>query len=276
MQTIIIPVDFTARSRKAIDFVAMLYQTTSVRFILLHAYSTLKSNEFLISIDDIIENDIQRKLETEGEYLKEKCESDKIELIYLCDRNDIISSILNATKKFSADMVVVGSDGEESWNDISLREEGKTINIVKKAPIPALIVPLSHAVLKPNNILFATVINGIYGNEEVEPLIDMVKAWGAHIDILNVGSERASVSGLNKGLESTVNGYFYGIDFKLHAVLNADTFQAIDQFSAEHQIDLICIMYRKHSVLEKLLRSGITKKIFTQIGKPILALKHSR
>jgi nucleotide-binding universal stress UspA family protein len=64
------------------------------------------------------------------------------------------------------------------------------------------------------------------------------------------------------------------VDYKLHTMLDTDPFQAIGQFSDEHHNDLICIMYRKHNILDSLLKPSVSRKIISHMDKPILALKH--
>ena len=274
MQNIIIPVDFSLESRAAIDYVLTFFPSSNARVILLHAYSKFNTSEFLISIDDIIEKDIHKKLEVEGEYLLRKSGGKNIELIYDCECNDIVSAIQNAVNTYHADLLVLGSDGQYSWKDMSYMEDGKTLNIIKEVSIPVLIVPYLQEARKPANILFATVIDGIDGESDVHPLIEMTKQCQAHLDIINVGPDKSSENSLNKGLTKTVNGFFKKVDYKLHTVLDSDAYEAIVRFSDEHHSDIICIMYRKHTTLERLLKQSISKKVITNLTKPILTLKH--
>ena len=275
MQSIIIPVDFTERSRMALDYAAMLFASSPMRFVLLHAFSTATTKEFLISIDDIIEKDIRQKLEAEGERFRSMLKNDKSEIVYVCKNNDIISTIASACEIHASEMMIIGSDGESSWSDISYREEGMTLNIVKGLSIPCLIVPSGRTSGLPKNILFATMIDGIANSSEVEVLNYIAKVCESHLDILNVGTERSGVVKLKEKLRKTVNGYFGNVDFKIHTLIDVDPYLAIGSFSEEHHHDLICIMYRKHGLLESILKQSVAKKMLSKLDKPILALKHT-
>ena len=53
MQRILIPVDFSSSSRAAIDYALEIYNPDKYTYVLLHAFGSARTNEFLISIDDI-------------------------------------------------------------------------------------------------------------------------------------------------------------------------------------------------------------------------------
>jgi len=274
MRTVIVPIDFTDRSRAALNYAAELYRSSDIRFIFMHTYTTVKTTEFLISIDDIIENDIRQKLEAEAEYLQAKLDNDSSEFIYIIERNDIISALSNNIGKYAVDMVILGSDNGDSWNDVSYSDEGRTMNIVKNVSIPCLIVPISKHLKKPCNVMFATVLNGIENMGDVEALVNMVNDCHAHLDIVSVAGESASKKQLEEELKRTVNGYFENVDVELHTLFDTDTFAALGKFTEQHGNDLICIMYRKHGMLEKMLKKSISKQLFSHLDQPILALKH--
>lgn len=273
MQSIILPVDFSRSSDAVLDYAAQLFGPQNVRFILLHAYSSLPAGELLISIDDIIENDINRKLEAKEDYLRKKSDSDKLDIIKVCVKNDIISAISSVNDKYHSDLLILGSDGENSWKDTTYYDEGKTLKIVSDVSIPSLIVPFSDEMHKPGNILFATVLEGIHDSNEVRPLIEIAKECKAHLDILNVSQSRSDTIESSSNLKKTINGYFKGVDFELHTIINKDATAAIGQFSEDHHNDLICIINRRHGILEKLLRPSVTKKIISGMARPILVLK---
>ena len=274
MQSIILPIDFSRSSDAILNYAAELFSPQNARFILLHAYSSLPSGELLISIDDIIESDIYRKLEVKEEYLKRKSNFEKLDVVKVCVKNDIISAISLVNEKYHADLLILGSDGESSWKDTTYYDEGKTLKIVSEVSIPSLIVPFLTEMHKPGNILFATVLDGIHNSDEVRPLIDIAKECKAHLDILNVSQSRTDISESSGNLQKTINGYFKGVDYELHTILNKDATSAIGQFSEDHSNDLICIINRRHGILEKLLRPSVTKKIISGMARPILVLKH--
>lgn len=273
MQNIIIPVDFSKRSKAALNYAATVFGGTGKRFILLHAYSNLKSGEFLISIDDIIEADIRMKLEVEGKKLIEKLKNDRTEINYVCERSDILSALAGAVSKYNADLIVLGSSDEESWSDVTYREEGKTINILKSVKIPCMIVPDFIELHKPAHVLFATVLNGIKDSGEVRPLLDLLKNNNSRLDILNVTQEKNALPETDSVLKKTTNGYFPGFEYKLHTAYESDIFMAIDNFANEHHNDLICLMYRKHNAFERLLKQSVSKKMITKLTRPLLVLK---
>lgn len=274
MQSVVIPIDFTKRSDSALDYAIALFSSQSIQFILLHSYSTISANELLISVDDIIEKDICHKLDEKVEYIRSKTGSEKINVIRICERNDLISSIRKVVSKYHAELLIVGSDGEDSWNDGYFPSEGKTLNIIDEINLPTLVVPIHQQIQKPQNVLFATVLDGIHNSKEVNPLIEMIKECNAHIDILNVGGTGSNTNELDQDLKKTINGYFVKTNYDLHTVVDNDIQLAIGKFSEEHNNDFICIIYRKHGFIETVFKPGVSKKIINKTQKPILALKY--
>ncbi len=252
-----------------------LFSEEPVQIILLHAHSALRTKEFLISIEDIIEKDIRLKLEKEADGVKARWKNGNLEIIFAYEQTDIISAITSNANKFSADLLVVGTEENESWNDVSYREEGRTANIVKEVEIPTLIVPVERNAERPKNFLFATLPDGIRGENDVKPLKELMKICGAHLDVVTVGSEDSSRAKLGSELRTTINGYLNGLDFSYHALLDSDTYNAIEHFSHDHENDLVCIIYRKHGILERLLKPSVSKKVLSRSNRPILALKRN-
>ena len=274
MQRILIPVDFSSSSRAAIDYALEIYSPDKYTYVLLHAFGSARTNEFLISIDDIIESDIEKKLELERDHIMRISGYDDIKVELKWEKCEIIEAIERVIEHIPIKLVVIGSENAISWTGDSNLNNVKTMNFVKEISLPLLIVPLNGRLRNPKDVLFATRLNGIKDQNDVAPLIDLVRNCLSRLDIINVGSDKQEITEINQKLEQTVNGFFENLPFEMHALESREVFKSIVDFTEEHHFDLVCILYRKHNLVERVLRESVSEQIMSDLRWPLLTLKH--
>ena len=143
MHGILIPTDFTERSRSTIKYVVEVFPPATNRYILFHSRSSSSSNEILVSIDDILDSNIQKNLKAEVDYVK-SIAGDQAKVEVTSDNGDFLSAINRSVDKTKADLVALGSKGERTWYGESSNEEDKTVNIIRGINISSLLVPISE------------------------------------------------------------------------------------------------------------------------------------
>ncbi|HAW53251.1 MAG TPA: hypothetical protein DCX54_13135 [Flavobacteriales bacterium] len=274
MQRILIPVDFSTSSRAAIDYALEIYSPDKYTYVLLHAFGSSRTNEFLISIDDIIESDIEKKLELERDHIIRVSGDDQIKVELKWEKCEIIEAIERLIEHIPIKLVVIGSENGISWSGDSNLNNVKTMNFVKEISLPLLIVPVNGRLRNPKDVLFATRLNGIKDQEDVAPLIDLVRNCLSRLDIINVGTDKQEGHEINKKLERTVDGFFENLPIEMHALESREVFKSIVEFTEEHHSDLVCILYRKHNLLERVLRESVSEQIMADLRWPLLTLKH--
>ena len=274
MQRILIPVDFSGSSRAAIDYALEIYNPEKYTYVLLHAFGSAGTKEFLISIDDIIESDIEKKLELERDHMIRITGDENINVELKWDKCEIIEAIERLIEHIPIALVVVGSDMGITWTGDSNLSNVRTLNFVKEISLPLLIVPQRGQLQHPKEVLFATTINGIKDKRDVAPLIDLVRNCQSRLDIINVGVDKQEGHATSEKLGKTVDGYFEDLPFELHAVESREVFKSIRDFTEEHHSELVCILYRKHNLLERVLRESVSQQIISDLRWPLLTLKH--
>ena len=274
MQRILIPVDFTGSSRAAIDYALDLYDPARYSFVLLHAYSSTRTSEFLVSIEDIIEKDIERKMNLERDHMNRLCNKCEVSVELKWEKCEIIEAIDRVTESLPVELIIIGSDNGVSWTGNSNLTDVKTMDFIKQISLPVLIVPQNGSLRHPRDFLFATRLNNVMNEGDVAPLISVIRNCKGHLDVINVENHKMEAEEANERLRTSVNGLFNDLPVAFHALEGSEVFTSIRQFTDSHHSDLVCILYREHSFLERLLKDSVSEQLVSDLNWPLLTLKH--
>jgi len=275
MQRVLIPIDFTKRSRSVLTHITKICNPEKYHFILYHNYAKSNTDEILISVEDIIENEISNRLEKEAAFLKSQIGSRYMSFEIKVDKGELVSTLSDSCENNSIDLVVLGSENGNSWTSSSNGKEIETFYLVKYLKCPVLIIPQESAISYPNEVVFATRLNSTLNENEVAPLVKVLNDSKAHLDIVSfTKEEKQDKENVNK-VAKNVDGYFKQNPHEIHVISEADPYSGILQFSKEHKADLLCIMYRKTSFLERMLRESVSKQMLNDVNLPIMVLKQN-
>ncbi|MEQ8325002.1 MAG: universal stress protein [Vicingaceae bacterium] len=275
MQRILIPVDFTGCSRAAIDYALDIYDPDIYSFVLLHAYGSDRTSEFLVSIDDIIDHDIDRKLAIEKERMQRKHNKKKVQVEFVREKCELLEAINKVVETKPISLLVIGSDKGISWNGSSDVGSLKTMTVIKEVSLPVLVVPQKGELRHPKDFLFATRLKNGMNEQALAPLVSVVKSCKGHLDVVNVESGHLGQDVAKQLLEETINGFFKGLAVDTYTVKGTEILESIKDFTQGHHSDLVCILYQDHSFLERLLKDSISEQMVKDLHWPLLALKHT-
>lgn len=142
MKTILVPVDFSAVSRRVCDAACNLAHALGARLQLLHVVQPppiMISDVYLLSPEQTEEMLIAAEQSGEGRLreLGERCEESGIPTQVIRRVGQPVSEIVARSAK--ADYIVMGSHGHGAVYDLLVGST--THGVLKKAPCPVLIVP---------------------------------------------------------------------------------------------------------------------------------------
>ena len=109
---------------------------------------------------------------------------------------------------------------------------------------------------------------------DLAPLVSAIKNCEGHLDVINVDNHKMDPEVAYDRLKTSVNGFFNGLPVEFHALEGAEVFTSIKQFTDSHHSDLVCILYREHSFLERLLKDSVSEQMVSDLNWPLLTLKH--
>jgi nucleotide-binding universal stress UspA family protein len=145
MKTILVPVDFSAVSRRVCDAACTLAHALGARLQLLHVVQpppVMISDVYLLSSDQTEEMLIAAEQAGDGRLreLGQRCEEQGIPTQVIRRQGQPVPEII--TRSAKADYIVMGSHGHGAVYDLLVGST--THGVLKKAPCPVLIVPPSR------------------------------------------------------------------------------------------------------------------------------------
>ena len=269
MTKIVVPIDFSKSSENALKYAYQLAKVQNKVIKLLHAYHPVSVDIDGVSIIDPHVENIKRKQLKQLSYKKKQLEELDSTLPYVDEEFKVgfaVEEIVELSNDDHTDMIVMGSTGRGSamkkwFGSVSLE-------VLKKAKAPVLIVPPSAEFKGINNVLYAT-DNPMVDSVVLEMLSEIIKPFDIKLHLVHVKDQKASASdhvNILRLLES-----FYKKDQLAYSEVSGDDIaNTIDVYARHHKIDLIVMTRKKRTLLEGLLKPSVTTKMAIHTTLPLL------
>lgn len=148
---------------------------------------------------------------------------------------------------------------------------GHAVHAMKHLQWPLITVPHEAVFSTFKKIGLALDFDKTSETTPVEETKQLVKDFGAELHVLNAGN--ASTYGADTVYESGVLRQLLGnTEPKFHFITSNDLDEGIMEFAEKEQIDLLVILPKHHSFVEKLLYRSHTKNLVLHSRIPVMAL----
>ena len=273
MKTILIPTDFSAIAKNAMHYGAEMALAHKAKMILFHVYQLpIVMGEIPVAIPSMeeIEAEGMDALEKLKKHLQNKYSEDlKIEC--QIKTGFVTDSICEIAEEIKADLIVVGMQGAGFITEKIIGSN--TTSLIQKSKIPVLAID-KHAHFKSiENILFASDYEELENKDTLAPLLDLTKTFNANLHILHVEKKNNKGQTITKAVEGIkLNRYFEGITHEFHFIDSDDVLEGIHKFIEKHPVDMIVMIPRSHSFLDKLLNEPHSKQMAFHTHLPLLTI----
>lgn len=273
MKTILIPTDFSAVAKNAMFYGAEIAKVHKAKLILFHVYQLpVIMGEIPVAIPPLeeIEADCMDNLEKlKKQVINKNGEGIKIECF--CKAGFVTDSINTFAEEINADLIVVGMQGAGFITEKIMGSNAT--RLIQDSKIPVLVID-KHAHYKTiNNILFASDYNKLEAKQTLLPLLNLTQTFNAKLHILHIIKQKEQSQTITKAVEGIkLNRYFEEVEHEFHFIENESVLDGIHKFLKKHTIDIIVMVPRHHSFLEKLLNEPQSKQIAFHTHLPLLTL----
>jgi hypothetical protein len=137
---------------------------------------------------------------------------------------------------------------------------------------PIFIIPEDNDFEKPIQIAFPSDFNRFYNYIEFKPLTDIASIYNSKIRILHINVEKKlnEVQAFNK---ATLKSYLEGFEYSFHWMPDyTKRTVEINAFLEDLQIDMLAMVNYKHSLIEKIIKEPVIKKISFHPLVPFLVI----
>ena len=258
MKDIIIPVDFSETSLNAARYAADMFSgKTDTHIILYHMF----------------ENEEDR--DTAEQYLlslKKEMDSKNVTniVVILESGDDLIDNLGRLAYQKTAELILMGITEKEEWRQIFAGSN--TLKMAEQNVCPVMIIPPGTTYTGIKNIALTSDFKDVEANTPVLAIKTVLELFQASLHIVNVDnehyvaltdsylSERGKM--LNMFAEFNPEFYFIGMN---------DFIEAIEQFARDRNIDMIIIIPKNRSFLDRLMGQSHTRKLAFNSSVPVLA-----
>lgn len=279
MKHVLIPTDFSDNSWNAIVYAMALFKEEKCTFYLLNTYTpAIASSRFMAaSFDGGLYANLAHQFSENGlkstfSRIKKEHLNTNHKFITISSFALLVDEILDSISKYNIDLVIAGTKGSSGVAEVFMGSNAvRIIKAVKECPV--LVIPQSFEYEKPKEIAFATDFNRFYTISELKPLLDMAKAFGATVRIVNVQYEIKPLTELQLFNLSMLRKYLGEVEHYVHTVSELNSVsKTLELFSTELDIHLLAMLNYQHSFMERLTREPIVKRVAFHLQTPLLII----
>jgi nucleotide-binding universal stress UspA family protein len=265
MKKILLPTDFSANAREAIDYAVTLFEKEVSTFYILNAYYTAPpapGNKF------DAENNLKQLVEELEDLSKNLHHSFK----GIVEMETPLGAINITAINHGIDLIIMGTKGASGLRSVFLGSN--TAYVIKYIEnFPILAVPESYEYDLPKKIVFANDFKKEVLDREVNPLIEIAKLWDSELVVVHIEAEN-KLSKEQKVNKSLLHDSFKSIKYRFDEENNYSSVSATIRHIEKEQksIGMVAMLKNKHGFVEQLLRESVIRNVAFTTKVPFLVL----
>ncbi|MFN8248154.1 MAG: universal stress protein [Ferruginibacter sp.] len=259
MDTVIVPVDFSTTSLNAARYAArMLMGHYGVTMLLYHSYS--KDEE-------------QAEAQQQLEALKEELmQTNIVKMDILAHQeDDFVNGLERAARHRNADLIVMGITGKSAIAQVFFGSN--TLKMVERKVCPVLIVPENATYSEIKNVMLTSDFRNTHNSTPSGPIKNFLHAFKPQLHIVNVDKEHyISLTDNYEKEKQDLKSMFAEFNPEFYFMRLFELEEALNLFADEMKIDIVIMIQKNHSFIERLLKGSRTKTLAYQSKLPMLVM----
>ena len=274
MAKLLVPTDFSEASENATNYAIEMANALSAEIVLLHVNQIPVSvSEFGITAYDVSEMKTESLVTLKG--LAEKIKKSyphisKVE--YYAEIGNSADVILEYAKNKNFEFVIMGNNGHGS-NFIKNIIGSTSVSVSKKIEVPLIIVPPHVKYKKIENLAYASVYDeDIETNTALIKVRDLNLQFNSTLSVLHVIPENHSLNETESFADNFVESKLAKTEHQTYIITENKVSVGILDFVKFHQIDMIIVEPKKHSIFHALFYPSITNELAFKSPVPVLTI----
>jgi len=270
MKTIVVATDFSSAALNAAKYATNMALTIHANILLLHVIEI----QMVYSDVPIIINDKETMKEAEKNMVALKNELIKKTGGKIAIESEIKTGTFFQELKMTCEqvhpyVVIIGNQGKSALERVFIGEHA--VYTMKHLKWPLISVPATSNFLSIQKIGIACDFNHVVETIPLDEIKSLVREYKAELHIFNIGKnevfdpELVFESGLLQELLLELKPIY-------HFITNKDIDLSILQLVEEHRIDLLIVIPKRHSLIDRLIHHSHTKEMVLHSHVPVLSL----
>ena len=258
MKTVIIPVDFSETALNAVRYAADMFTgKAGTTIILYHMFERDKEAVTAAQYLDSLKAELLEKGVAQVDWVKE-------------EGTDFIDSLGRLAYQKAATLILMGITEREEWRQLIMTSN--TVKMAEQNICPVMIIPPHSKFTGINNIALTSDFKDVDATTPVLAIKNVLEIFNANLHIVNVDNEHyVSLTEEYLTERAKMQRMFAEFNPEFYFIGMNDFFEAIEQFSADRNIDLLVIIPKNHTFMNSVFSSRHTKKLAYHTSVPLLA-----
>ena len=279
MKSILLPTDFSNNSINAIHYVHELFEGERCEFYLLNVQkaSSYVSDD-LMSLQpsttiyqNLIENS-KKSLEDIIVDVKKKFAKEQHIYNTIVDYDNFVQSINQLVEKKGIDLIAMGTKGATGAEKVLFGSN--TVKVIQRCNCPVLAVPDNCKFNGIKKIAFTSNYNSLYKHEEIKPLLTIADMFEAKIDVLHI-TKGDHLTENQENNRAFLDECFANLNHEFISLANKKLFKTVEHYVLYNEIDMLAMMSRKHSFIERLFTRHKVETFAFHVSVPFLVMPNT-
>ncbi|WP_193812427.1 universal stress protein [Kaistella flava (ex Peng et al. 2021)] len=273
IKTILIPIDFTEKSKNALKVAAKMAQRHQAKLIISHTvhiyYMISRSGKQVIGSETVQEN-TNRATEKLDKLRISLLEKFNIEVeTRLCSQN-IIDSINDSVESDQIDLVVMGTSGQQKMKQLILGSN--SYNVLLHANCSVLLIPEKFKKTSFKKILFPIRVKDEL-DQKADLSILLANKNDGNINLLGVGDPDRMIEVRKSYIEMKKNLMLKSTDYESEFLLSHDNAEIIAQVAKDKKCDIILLADEDEHSWKSFMADNFFKKMINGTTIPLFIVK---
>ena len=284
-QHILVPVDFSESSEKALITAINIAKILNRKLVLMHCFINPMLHAIPYSDVYVYDSSFLTKMEDADKLAKKNFQKfitnvtdkvsketwEKLDLEFLIKPGYAEDDILQFTQKYNTQLIVMGTGG----NTNATNAVGSiTADVMYNARVPVLVVPEKSQVKELNElskVLYATNFDE-KDFAVLDKLMKILKPFHTKIICTHVGQPKGNGWDLARleGMKDILHEKYKDLEFECHLIVGKNIEESLEKFIEEEKIDVLSLTTHKRSMISRLFNPSLARKMAYHVTTPLL------
>lgn len=288
IRRILVPVDFSDASEKAIQLAFEIADLLKAEIRLLHVYYNPvvdvvpfdTSHTYQINLNSYlheIEQNARKQISHLELELKNKASEKKnrIKITSSLANGIAHDEIISFSKKYKPGLIIMGSRG--MGNQSTGLIGNVTAKVVEKSEIPVIAIPEKYkfiSVDKVKHVLYATDFDN-YDQITISKLVNLTHQFNPtlHIVHISIGVKKAWDKVKMDSLKEFIQKEYPDLPVKYKILVSDNIINGLECYMRDNEIDVIALTNHSRNILNSFFTPSVTKMIMQRINRPLFVVK---
>lgn len=271
MKKILVPIDFSSCSKNALHNAIILAERMNKELVILHSYMLPMANAdgtpFVVgSMIDEMEEVSKVNFD---KFIKKVPDLSRIKYSTVITAGVLLDSIRDVIKKEEISFIVMGTHGASGLQKAFLGTNA--YSVIKDVDCPVIALPEDADITKMKRIAMSGDYKKMPAPHCIEPIIELSQAFFAHVYVIHIDQDK-NLEHDEIEIAKSLEKYLKKVKHSFHFKRDYDVEEGLLAFAKEEKIDLLTMISRHHSFLDRIAHASETKKMVMDIPMPLMIM----